>query len=221
MHKYVIMGKQGSGKGTQAVRLAQAFDLTHISVGDIFRWNIQSHTKLGAKVKRTIAEGRLVHDDTVAEIVNQRLQEHDWNYGFILDGFPRNSAQAEFFLESYDVDAVVHLDIPDEVVIDRVMGRRICSQCGLDYHLMFHRPKVDGVCDVCGGSLVARADDNEQALRARLHDFNTKTRPTLDLFERKELVVTVDGTASPDAVFADLCDRLGLTHPAAALAAAE
>ncbi|MEM6334889.1 MAG: nucleoside monophosphate kinase [Planctomycetota bacterium] len=215
MHKYVIMGKQGSGKGTQAVRLAEAFDLTHISVGDIFRWNIQTHTKLGAKVKRTIAEGKLVDDDTVADIVHQRLQDHDWNYGFILDGFPRNSAQAEFFTESYDVDAVIHLDIPDDVVVDRVMGRRICSQCGLDYHLMFHRPKVEGVCDVCGGQLIARSDDNENALRSRLNDFNTKTRPTLELFEHKELVVTVDGTNTPDAIFAELCDRLGLPMPAA------
>jgi adenylate kinase len=210
MRKYVIMGKQGSGKGTQAIRLCDAYAMTHISVGDIFRWNVQTHTKLGAKVRRTIAEGRLVDDDTVAEIIQQRLTEHDWNYGFILDGFPRNQFQAEFFLESYDVDAVVYIDIPDEVVVERVMGRRVCAECGLDYHLMFHRPEVEGVCDVCGGRLMARADDNEDALRSRLNDFNAKTRPTLELFERKELVVTVDGTPPKDEVFDAICRALDL-----------
>jgi len=210
MRKYVIMGKQGSGKGTQAARLCKAYEMTHISVGDIFRWNVQTHTKLGAKVKRTIAEGQLVDDDTVADIVQQRLNEHDWNFGFILDGFPRNRFQAEFFLESYDVDAVIHVDIPDDVVVERVMGRRVCESCGLDYHLMFHRPEHSGVCDVCGGKLVPRADDNEESLRARLNDFNTKTRPTLDLFDRKELVVTVDGTPSRDDVFQSVCQALRL-----------
>ncbi|MEO0966469.1 MAG: nucleoside monophosphate kinase [Planctomycetota bacterium] len=213
MHKYVIMGKQGSGKGTQAALLGKAFDLTHISVGDIFRWNIQSHTKLGAKVKRIVAAGQLVGDEVVEDIVHQRLQEHDWNYGFILDGFPRNSTQAEFFLESYDVDGVIHVDIPDDVVVERVMGRRVCSQCGLDYHLMFHRPENEGVCDVCGGKLVARSDDNEESLRARLTDFNQKTRPTLDLFERKELVVNIDGAAPRDEVFASICAALNLETP--------
>lgn len=210
MRKYVIMGKQGSGKGTQAIRLADAYDLTHISVGDIFRWNVQTHTKLGAKVKRTIAEGKLVDDDTVADIVQHRLTEHDWNFGFILDGFPRNRFQAEFFLESYDVDAVIHIDIPDKVVVERVMGRRVCEECGLDYHLMFHRPETPGVCDVCGGKLVPRADDNEDALRSRLHDYNTKTLPVLELFDRKELVVTVDGTPSRDDVFGAIRKALRL-----------
>src|SRR3954468_1197217 len=107
MHKYIIMGAQGSGKGTQAQMLARDLDLVHISVGDIFRWNIQSHTKLGARIKRIVASGRLVPDDVVDEVVRARLDQHDWNYGFILDGFPRNHAQAEFYLENYDCDAVL------------------------------------------------------------------------------------------------------------------
>lgn len=210
MHKYVIMGKQGSGKGTQAKLLKQGLDLVHISVGDIFRWNIQARTKLGAKVKRMVSGGKLVPDEVVEQIVHSRLQEHDWNYGFILDGFPRNVGQAEFFLESYDVDAVIHIDIPDQVVIDRVMARRVCENCGLDYNLIFHRPEKEDVCDVCGGRLVARADDNEQALRQRLKDFNDKTMPTLDLFRHKELIVTVDGTGTPQNIQSDIRRQLHL-----------
>jgi adenylate kinase len=200
VHKYIIMGPQGCGKGTQAARLADDYDLIHISVGDIFRWNIQAHTKLAARIKRIVTTGALVPDDIVEQIVRSRLDEHDWNYGFILDGFPRNESQAMFFLESYDVDAVIYLDVPDEVVIARALARRKCSQCGLDYNLIHHRPEVEGVCDVCGGQLVARADDTEAGLAKRLHDFNTKTKPTLDQFENKELVVRVDGTGSVDSV---------------------
>lgn len=198
MHKYIIMGPQGCGKGTQADLLCTAYDLTHFSVGDIFRWNIQAHTKLAARIKRIMAAGQLVPDGIVEEIITRRLEQHDWNYGFIIDGFPRNASQAEFFLENYDVDAVIHLDMPDEVTRKRVMSRRRCADCGVDYNLMHHRPKVDGVCDVCGGQLVARADDTEEALNARLNNYNTKTLPTLDLFARKELVVHVDGTGSID-----------------------
>ena len=113
MRKYVIMGVQGSGKGTQAKLLAEDLDLEHISVGDIFRWNVQHHTKIGAQVRRTMAAGELVGDDLVEAVVRDRLSQHDWNYGFILDGFPRNARQAEFFLESYDIDGVIHLDMPD------------------------------------------------------------------------------------------------------------
>lgn len=210
MHKYIMMGPQGCGKGTQAKRLAEKIDATHISVGDIFRWHVQSHTKLGARVKRTIQAGSLVDDDTVFDVVKNRLEEHDWNYGFILDGFPRNVEQAIFFLEAYDIDAVIRIAIPDEVVHDRVMGRRICSVCGLDYHLMFHRPADEGVCDVCGGALIARADDNEEALKSRLADYHEKTLPTLDLFRKKELIIEVDGTQAADVVEQEINKGLGL-----------
>ena len=120
--------------------LAEDFDLVHISVGDIFRWHIQSHTKLAARIRRLTAAGELVPDDIVEEVVKWRLDQHDWNYGFILDGFPRNRHQAEFFLESYDIDAVLQIDVPDQVVLDRILNRRLCSKCGLDYNLIFHRP---------------------------------------------------------------------------------
>jgi len=211
MHKYVIMGVQGCGKGTQAGMLAETLDLVHISVGDIFRWLIKNHTKLGAQVKRIVASGNLVGDDVVEPIVRRRLDEHDWNYGFILDGFPRNVSQAEFFLESYDIDAVIHIQMPDSVVSERVLSRRLCSQCGLDFNLISHRPEVENVCDVCGGQLVSRPDDTPEALAERLKDYHHKTMPVLDLFRRKELVLEIDGTRPRQEVQQDIRSQLGIS----------
>jgi len=125
MRKYVIIGVPGSGKSTQATLLAADLDLVHISVGDIFRWNVQNHTKMGAMVRRTMAAGALVGDDLAEKVTADRLAEHDWNYGFVIDGFPRNARQAEFFLESYDIDGVIHLDMPDSEVRRRVLARRL------------------------------------------------------------------------------------------------
>jgi len=210
MRKYIIMGVQGSGKGTQAKLLAERLDLEHISVGDIFRWNVQHHTKLGAQVRRSVAAGELVSDDLVETAVHRRLSEHDWNYGFIIDGFPRNQPQARFFLESYDLDAVILLEVPDQLVRDRILSRRLCSKCGVDYNLIFHRPATAGVCDVCGGQLVARADDTPEAVEGRLRDYHDKTQPVLDLFRTKEVVVAVDATGSVAQVQAGIREHLGV-----------
>ncbi len=210
MRKYVIMGVQGSGKGTQATLLADRFDLVHISVGDIFRWHIQYHTKIGAQVKRVLDGGDLVGDDLVESVMWDRLQIHNWNYGFVIDGFPRNARQAEFFLESFDIDGVINLHIPDHEVERRVLSRRLCSGCGLDYNLIHHRPEVDDKCDVCGGKLIARDDDNPEALANRLRDYHEKTRPVIEIFERKEFVFTLDATASIEEVHVDICERLKL-----------
>lgn len=210
MRKYVIMGVQGSGKGTQSARLCEAFGLEHISVGDIFRWNIAHHTKLGAQVRRLVDAGHLVSDDIVASVVRDRLEQHDWNHGFVVDGFPRNVPQAEFFLESYDIDAVIVLDLPDEEVQRRVLSRRICSECGLDYNLIAHRPAVADVCDVCGGTLEQREDDTQEALARRLADYYAKTEPVIEVFARKELVVRIDAQPSKDVVFDTIIERLGL-----------
>ena len=215
MRKFIIMGIQGSGKGTQAKLLADDLELEHISVGDIFRWNVQHHTKLGAQVKRTMAAGHLVDDDLVESVVGTRLAEHDWNYGFIIDGFPRNARQAEFFLEAYDIDGVINLHLPDEEVTLRVLARRLCSQCGLDYNLMAHRPRQADVCDVCGGSLEARADDNPEALAIRLAAYHEETKPLIEIFERKEFVATVDATRPVDEVQDAIRARFSLParHP--------
>jgi adenylate kinase len=210
MRKYVMMEVQGSGKGTQAKLLAADYDLVRIGVGDIFRWNVQEHTKLGAQVRRIMAEGRLVDDELVESVVRDRLALHDWNYGFIVDGFPRNARQAEFFLESYDIDGVVVLELPDEEVHRRVLARRLCSRCGLDYNLIASRPAKPETCDVCGGQLVARPDDTPEALAARLAYYHAKTRPIVELFERKEFVAHVDATQPADAVQTEIRKQLGL-----------
>jgi adenylate kinase len=186
VRKYVIMGVQGSGKGTQAGLLATDLDLVHVSVGDMFRWHVQHHTKIGAQVRRTMAAGGLVDDDLVEAIVRDRLAIHDWNYGFILDGFPRNARQAEFFLESYDIDGVILLELPDEEVQIRVFARR----------------------DASGPA--SRADDTAEALAMRLREYHEKTRPIIELFERKEFVAHVDATKSVEEVQADIRRQLAL-----------
>ncbi len=216
MHKYVIMGVQGCGKGTQAMMLERDYDMVHISVGDIFRWNIQNHTKLAAKVRRLINDGNLVPDEVVEDVIRLRLNEHDWNYGFILDGFPRSRRQAAFFLESYDIDAVIHIDVSDEVVMERVLSRRLCSECGLDYNLIQHRPRVEDQCDVCKGKLITREDDNEAAVRKRIADYHAQTAPLLDLFRRKELVIKTDGSCGPEEIQKDIRKQLNLTKPISA-----
>ena len=200
MRKYVILGVQGSGKGTQAGMLAQDLDLVHIAVGDILRWNVQHHTKLGAQVRRTMAAGLLVSDDLVEGVVRERLTQHDWNYGFIIDGFPRNERQAEFFLESYDIDGVIYLDLPDSEVRRRVLARRLCSGCGMDYNLLASSPREPGKCDVCGSALVTREDDTEEALAVRLREYHEKTNPVLEIFRRKEYVISVDARRSREEV---------------------
>jgi adenylate kinase len=210
MRKYVILGVPGSGKSSQGALLAADLDLVHISVGDIFRWNVQQHTKMGAQVRRIMAGGELVGDDLAEAVTAERLAQHDWNYGFVIDGFPRNARQAEFFLESYDIDSVIHLDMPDSEVRRRVLARRLCTGCGMDYNLIQGRPEQDGICDVCGGTLVTREDDTEEALVVRLRDYHDKTDPVLDLFRRKEYVAVVDATPSKDAVQQAIRDTLGL-----------
>ena len=210
MRKYVIMGVQGSGKGTQSQLLAADLDLAHISVGDIFRWNVQNHTKMGAQVRRVMAAGELVGDDLVESVVQARLTEHDWNFGFIIDGFPRNRRQAEFFLETYDIDAIIVLDLPDSEIRRRVLNRRLCVGCGINYNLIDSTPAVPGRCDACGGELTTREDDTEEALAVRLRTYHEKTNPVLDLFRRKEYVITVDARPVPEAVQAEIRHQLGL-----------
>ena len=213
MRKYIIMGVQGSGKSTQARMLKEDFDLVHISVGDVFRWNVQNHTKLGARVRRLMETGQLVPDDLVEELVKALLEQHDWNHGYILDGFPRDVTQARFFLESYDIDAVILIEVPEEVVFQRMLGRRLCVPCRLDYNVMAHRPAVADVCDVCGGRLASRPDDTPEAIRGRLRDYQDKTRPIIELFRAKELVITGDGTRNPLEVQAEIRRKLELPPP--------
>ena len=213
MRKYVIMGVQGSAKGTQSQMLVADLDLVHIGVGDIFRWNVQNHTKMGAQVRRTMAAGELVSDDLVEKVVRDRLTQHDWNFGFIIDGFPRNRRQAEFFLESYDIDGVIVLDLPDSEVRRRVLNRRLCANCGMDYNLIDSSPKEAGKCDLCGGELITREDDTEEALAVRLREYHAQTEEVLDIFRRKEYVYVVDARPAPEAVQEQIRKCLGLPPP--------
>lgn len=206
-----MMGVPGCGKGTQSEMMKSRFDLVHISVGDILRWNIKNHTKLAARIKRLMSTGRLIPDEYVEQIVKSRLDEHDWNYGFILDGFPRNANQAEFFLETYDIDAVIFIDVSDQMVVDRILSRRICEKCGRTYNLTSSPPQVEGQCDDCKGRLSTRPDDNETAIRERLDDYHTKTLPALELFRRKELVISVNGEQNSQDVQADIQRQLRLS----------
>jgi len=210
MRKYVMMGVQGSGKGTQSRLISSDLDLVHIAVGDIFRWHVQNHTKLGAQVRRAMTAGELVGDDMVEKVVRERLDQHDWNFGFVIDGFPRNGRQAEFFMESYDIDGVIHLELPEDEVRRRVLSRRLCPNCGMDYNLIADRPEVEGRCDICGHELITRTDDTPEALDARLRDYNEKTRPVLELFRRKEFVHDIDARPPVEEVQQAIREALGL-----------
>lgn len=213
MYKYIIMGIQGCGKGTQARLICEAYDFVHISIGDHFRWHIAHHTRLAAKVNRIISTGRMVDDDLVAKVVSERLSWHDWNFGFILDGFPRTFAQAEFLFENYNINGVIHMEAPDSLAIERMMGRRVCSRCGLDYNLIGLRPKVVDVCDVCGGALVTRSDDHEEAILKRISDYHAKTEPMLRFFRRLGILVDVNATQPIPKVHEDIIKALGLPEP--------
>ena len=192
MDKIIIIGPQGAGKGTQAKLLCDDYDFVHISVGDIFRWNMRNHTKLAARVTRIMNEGRLVPDEIVEEVVGKRLEEHDWNFGFVLDGFPRTRSQAEYLFENWNLDRAIYLDIPDEVVFSRVMSRAALGQ---------------------GSGFTKRADDNPTALRVRLLEYHEKTVPLLQLFHEKEMLVTVDASGSIAEVYGEVWKALGLAAP--------
>ena len=195
MHNYIIMGPQGCGKGTQARLLCDDYDLVHISIGDIFRWNMKNHTKLAARVQRIMNQGLLVPDEIVHEVVRKRLEEHDWNYGFVLDGFPRTRPQAEYLFERYNLDKVIYLGVPSEVIYQRVM----------------HRAEVGE-----GSDSTKRADDNPEALRVRLREYEENTAPLLELFEQKGMLARVDGMKTIEEVYRAVRETLGLPEPVTA-----
>lgn len=211
MGKYVIMGIQGSGKGTQAKLLAADYDLIHLSMGEVFRAHIHNGTHLGQTIRDLVAGGHLVSDGIVNQVLRTRLDESDCQRGFVLDGYPRNLTQAAFLLELVPLDGVINVTVPDEVVTARMLARRLCDDCGRDWNLQAHAPRVPGVCDDCGGAIVAREDDTPSAIASRLADFHTQTAPVLDLFREHDLVIDIDGTQPPAQVQDQIRRKLGLT----------
>jgi len=192
MHKYVICGPQGSGKGTQSELLCRDYDFVHISIGDIFRWNVRHHTKLAARIKRITDAGLLVPDEVVERVVSERLDQHDWNYGFVLDGFPRTRVQAEYLFENWNLDKVIYFELSDEVVFQRVMYRARMGQ---------------------GSGFTKRADDNPDALKNRLREYHEKTQPLLELYRKMGMLITVDANRSISEIYADVRTQLGLPDP--------
>lgn len=189
LHKYILIGPQGSGKSTQSRMLASRFDFVHISVGQIIRWHLEHRTKLAARVQTILDSGNLIPDDIVMDVVRRRLQEHDWNYGFILDGFPRTRAQAEFLWQNWDIDRVIYLSPPDDVILQRVRERGIAGW---------------------GSGYTKRADTNPDVLRRRIQNYHNRTKPLLKLYDELGMLVQVDGSLTITGIFSRITRSLGL-----------
>jgi adenylate kinase len=202
--RLLVLGKQGAGKGTQAVRIAEHYGAPHISTGDMFRAAVAAGTPFGIKANEYMKRGELVPDDVVIGVVAERLAKDDAvDHGFVLDGFPRTKVQAEELqrlLGPDGLDAAVDIDVPTEVVIERISGRRVCKTCGATYHVSAP-PKVEWVCDKDGGEVVQREDDTPEAVTKRLELYERDTRPLLDFYEGLGQLVTIDGVGDPDEVF--------------------
>lgn len=212
--KIILLGPPGAGKGTQAKLISGKYSIPHISTGDIFRKNISEKTPLGVKAKSYMDKGQLVPDELTIEIVNDRLQNDDCKNGFLLDGFPRTVKQAEAldkFLESQGtkIDSALLIEVPQEFILDRMTGRRVCKDCGASYHVKFNPSKSEGKCDLCGGELIQRKDDTEETVKERLDVYSKQTAPLVQYYKNKESLCTVDGTQEIDKVFHSICDILG------------
>ncbi len=190
----MFLGPPGIGKGTYARAVSKRYNIPHISTGDIFREEIKKNTELGRRIKGYVERGELVPDDIVIEVVKQRLRQPDCRKGFILDGFPRTIRQAEALDEIARVDLALNFVAPDEVIIERISGRRICTRCGAIYHIKFMPPKYVGVCDNCGGPLILRKDDRPEVVRHRLEIYREKFAPILDYYRRRKLLVDIDAS---------------------------
>lgn len=204
--KLIFIGPPGSGKGTQAKRLASRFGVPHISTGDMLREAVAEGSALGQEADRIMKAGALVPDDVMIGLIRERLAKGDARKGFILDGFPRTLVQAEkldALVAGNGTDRlrVVRLLVPDDALVHRLTQRRTCAQCGAIYHLENHPPKVADVCDKCGGPLIARPDDTEGAIRKRLEAFHKQTSPVADYYKSKKLLKEVDGIGPVDSVF--------------------
>ena len=209
----ILMGPPGAGKGTLAKMLMEGLDLVHISTGDMFREAIKTGTPLGTLAASYINKGDLVPDDVTIGIVKERLAKDDCAKGFLLDGFPRTLPQAEALKEltseiSRPISAVVNLDCDENELVRRISGRRVCKVCGAPYHVETMKPKVEGVCDLCGGELFQRKDDNEDALRVRLTHYNEDTKPLLDYYAKEGLLVNFNSLVGKEKLFDEVLSYL-------------
>ena len=212
--KIVFMGPPGAGKGTQAEKIIETYQIPHISTGDMFRKAIKDQTELGMEAKRYMDQGALVPDHVTIGIVKDRLSESDCKSGFLLDGFPRTVDQAKALdeiLTSLDskIDYVINIDVDLDILKERLTGRRICRSCGATYHMVFNPPAVAGTCDKCGGELYQRKDDNEETVGNRLDVYVSQTKPLLDYYSLAGNLVNINGQQSIDLVFEEIQNVLG------------
>lgn len=213
----VLMGLPGAGKGTQAERIVEEYNIPHISTGDMFRAAMKDGTALGLEAKSYMDKGELVPDEVTIGIVRERLAKDDCENGFLLDGFPRTTAQAEALEQiltdmNRHLDYVLNVEVDKAILLERLTGRRICKTCGATYHLVFNPPAQEGVCNRCGGELYQRADDNEQTVQTRLEVNIQQAQPLLSFYKEKGYVKNIDGQQPIEKVFADIKELLGGSH---------
>lgn len=213
MLRTILLGPPGAGKGTQAVKIVEKYSIPHISTGDIFRENIKNETELGNRAKAYMDRGELVPDELVVEIATDRLTKDDCKNGFLLDGFPRTIFQAEKLDEfltkrGEKIDKVINIDVEKEALVKRITGRRVCKACGASYHVVNIPPRKDGVCDLCNGELVQRADDTEETVLNRIDVYNKQTKPLVDYYDKAGVIINIDGNKDLDDVLADIVKGL-------------
>jgi len=214
MLRTVLLGPPGAGKGTQAVRIVEKYNVPHISTGDIFRENIKNGTELGKKAQEYMNKGELVPDDLVIEIATTRLLADDCKNGFLLDGFPRTVYQAEkldAFLEAHGMklDKVIDIEVEKEELITRLTGRRVCKACGASFHVVNIPPKTEGICDNCGGELFQRADDTVETVENRIAVYSEQTMPLVDYYTAAGNIAVIDGALPLDTVFDAIVEAIG------------
>ncbi len=197
----ILLGAPGAGKGTQAVRIAEEYKIPHISTGDIFRKNIKEGTPVGLKAKAFIDKGQLVPDEVTVEIVANRIKESDCKNGYLLDGFPRNTAQAQALDKLTKIDTVINIDVDLDKLMNRLTGRRVCGNCGESYHITTYSEKT---CKKCSGEIIHRADDKEETVKSRLDVYSAQTAPLIDFYTKKGVIKNVDGMQAIEDVFADI-----------------
>ncbi|MGN9172205.1 adenylate kinase [Lachnospiraceae bacterium HCP1S3_A8] len=212
--KIIMLGAPGAGKGTQAKKIAEKYQIPHISTGDIFRANIKGGTELGMKAKTFMDQGMLVPDEITIGMLMDRIGQEDCVNGYVLDGFPRTIPQAESLTKALaergeKVDYAINVDVPDENIINRMSGRRACLGCGATYHITFNPPVKEGICDTCGQELVLRDDDKPETVKKRLDVYHQQTQPLIDYYKNAEVLAEVDGTQPMDAVFQGIVEILG------------